>query len=341
MRLVSARWGDPSDALPDQHLDPVMGGWVTSPYGTDELGALPPADAARRASAWRPDPDAFASLVGARELARVVEELTTADPEAWTEHPLETVTLLREPVYVLHYQRGLTSSAARLGERAPAVLDAAEYCRTARPAPTPLGSDDGYNYESTWNGVDSAIVEVIEALANADGVLLDRLDWAWDRVLAAARDRPNPAGAELVDIVGDRDAYHSAINRPWSRALRAAAALARWEDTHVGSIRAEFVALFDEVLVIDGAVGLEYRAILAARRTLLEALVPDWLDDHIDLLFRDDPHGVATLDLMLRWSRPTDWLLDRLRNEIYAAVARRADRALSCVLIAALNQHPD
>ena len=336
---VSSLYGDPKVDL-DQRHDRFTVTSVASPYSTDELRSLSPATAAQRIAAWRPDPHAFFHPVGARELARALQAVVGADLGAWTRDPLELLVLLREPVYVLHYLRALTSSATELGDRAPAVLTGLEASRATRGTPIPLGVDDGYSYESTWDRVDTASVELIKALAEADGDLHDHIGVAWQQVLAAARAYPHPADGDLLDIMGDRDALHSAINRPWSKALDAAVSLARWEVRTLGPVRLEFVAVLDEVVEIVDTRGLEFRAILAARRLALEALLPAWLDDRADVLFRHDPFGLATLDQTLKWSHPSAWLLDRFAPEIYAAARRGADNALSQLLIAMLHQHP-
>ena len=340
VRLVSATCGEPPADTFDHRFDQFEFTGVQSPYSRDDLAALAPSDAASQVAAWRPNLSAFWPPTGSRELARAVEALVTADIPAWTEDPLQIITLLHEPLYVLHYLRALTSIAAQLGDRAPAVLDAIERSRTARPTPTPLGSDDGYDYELTWDGVDVAAIDLIEALAKTNGELGEHIGLVWERVLEATRHRPDPADAELRDILGDRDALHSAINHPWSKGLQAAVALARWEAAHAGPIRTEFAALLDEVIEVGGTAGLEYRAILAAVRPQLEVLVPAWLDDRADRLFRTDDHGAKTFDLTLKWSRATPWLLERFRSEIYAAARRGAANALSHLLIATLNGHP-
>ena len=335
---VSTTYGDPKVDL-DQRHDRFTVTTVASRYSTDELRSLSPATAARRIAAWRPDPQEFFHPVGARELARTLEALVGADLEAWTRDPLEVLVLLREPVYVLHYLRALTSSAAQLGDRAPAVLSDLETSRATRGTPTALGSDDGYSYESTWDCVDTASVELIKALAEADCDLHDHVGMAWQQVLATTRAHSDLVDGDLLAILGDRDALHSAINRPWSKALDAAVSLARWEASTPGSVRLEFVALLDEVIEIVEAPGLEFRAILAARRLALEAQLPAWLDDRADVLFRHDPFGPATLDQTLKWSHPSAWLLDRFAPEIYAAARRGADNALSQLLIAMLHRH--
>jgi hypothetical protein len=83
---------------------------------------------------------------------------------------------------------------------------------------------------------------------------------------------------------------------------------------------------------------MEFRAILATRRPLLESLVPEWLDDRAEALFRDADLGPATFDLTLKWARPTPWLYDRFRHDMFASATRNAEHALSHLLIATLHE---
>lgn len=62
---------------------------------------------------------------------------------------------------------------------------------------------------------------------------------------------------------------------------------------------------FDAAPVAAHTVGLEYRAIIATHRRTLEVLMPAWLDDRANILFRLGEFGPATLELTLRWSHPS------------------------------------
>jgi hypothetical protein len=85
---------------------------------------------------------------------------------------------------------------------------------------------------------------------------------------------------------------------------------------------------------------MEYRAILAAKRPLLEHIAPNWLDANANVLFSRDDLGVATLDLTLRYSRPTTWFFTHFRNDLILAARRSADHAVAWMLIGALHHEP-
>lgn len=308
----------------------------TSPHSAEELSALPALQAAAHIASWRPGLQSRQDLVSARLLARELESVVMINLDAWTSDPIAIVTALREPVYVLHYFRALAESAGALVERAPALIEAAALVREARWTPTPIGDDD-FDYEPRWDGVDEAIVEFVAAVANANGRLDGDLDRAWDWSLRQTRERPL-AQEELADPLGEGDALASAINRPWGRGLEAVLAFAGWEYRNLGQIRAAFEELLDEVVLVPGAVGLEYRAILMSRRQLLEAAAPAWLDTHVDVLFGDGPIGLATFDLTLKWGRPTSWFLRRFQSELLAAARRGAEHAVPWLLIGVLRQ---
>jgi hypothetical protein len=331
---VTAHYGEPSISALDTRLDRSWFGAGRSPHSIEELSALPVLEAASLISEWRPDSQSGGNLVSARELARALEDVVKADLDGWTEDPAAIVTSLREPVYVLHYLQALAANAAGLTERAVAILSAARLVRDAQWEPATIGRDD-FDFEPRWDGVDVAIVDLIGALANKDGRLAGLLDEAWDWVLKLTGERP-PAG-EFGDPLEGGDALNSAINRNWGRGFEAVLALAGWEARNVGEIRPAFEETLDEVVHLPGTVGMEYRAILAARRPFLEVVAPRWMDTNANVLFREDPAGQPTFDLTLKWSRPTSWFLSRFRSELLGAAQRGAEHAVTWLLIGALR----
>jgi hypothetical protein len=334
---VTAHHGEPSAMALETRPDRA---WISSgrsPHGAEALAALPPLAAAALIASWRPDESSGWNLVSARELARTLETVVKADPTGWAEDPTSIVTTLREPVYVLHYFQALTEQAGELSERAPAILDAARLVRLTRWEPTPIGSDD-YDFEPRWDGVDTAIVDLVAALANKQGQLSSNLDDAWGWALEPTTDVS--VDDDLNDPLGEGDALNSAVNRPWGRALEGVLALAAWEFRNLGKIRPAFEETLDRLVSVPGSVGMEYRAILASKRPLLEGIARSWLDSHAGLLFSSDAVGRATFDLTLKWSRPTSWFLGKFRTELVAAARRGAAHATAWMLVGASQDEP-
>ncbi|MEO9236814.1 MAG: hypothetical protein ABI418_01855, partial [Jatrophihabitantaceae bacterium] len=335
---VTAQHGEPSATALETRLERVSISSGQSPHSTEALAALPPIAAAALIASWRPDERSGWNLVSARELARTLETVVKADPIGWTEDPTSIVTTLREPVYVLHYLQALTELAGGLTERAPAILDAARLVRLTRWELAPIGSDD-YDFEPRWDGVDTAIVDLVAALANRQGQLGSNLDDAWAWALGPTTDVP--VDDDLNDPLGEGDALNSAINRPWGRALEAVLALAAWEFRNLGTIRPAFEETLDRLISVPGSVGIEYRAILASKRPLLEGIARSWLDSRAGVvLFSSDAIGRATFDLTLKWSRPTSWFLGKFRTELVAAARRGAAHATAWMLVGALQDEP-
>jgi hypothetical protein len=241
IQRVSEHHGEPSADAFDSRADRFQFASSESPYLPEELAELPVADAARLVSSWRPAPNDFWNVSSARELARTLQSVVAGDVRRWTENPGDVIALLREPVYVVHYLEALTEKASELSDRAAAVLDAIAVIPVDQWEPTPLGPEDGYSFEPTWEGLETRSNRLVSAFANTNGEIATRFDWAWDRAVATIHD--HPTNVDLRDIMGDRDALNSAINRPWGIALETILALARWEAVHAGPLRPRFTTL--------------------------------------------------------------------------------------------------
>ena len=76
-------------------------------------------------------------------------------------------------------------------------------------------------------------------------------------------------------LFADNDPLASAINRTWGHGLQTVLALAAWEFRSHGTVRPEFEQTLNAVIGMVGSVGLEFRAILASHRPLLEAIAAD------------------------------------------------------------------
>lgn len=329
---VSDEYG-PSTPDFGRRIPPFVGSWGQSPYSAEELAALSVAEAESLIAQWRPDSLDSWRLKGARELARALQATVESNPGPWSDDPVRTVRSLREPVYVLHYFNGLTKKAADVSVRTDAIIAATQLARSERWEPTVLGSDN-FDYEPDWNGVDTAIVDLIAGLANSDAPLDLHLDLAWEYATAHLDRVAHPR-----DWVSDStDVLTQAINNRRGRGLQAVLALAAWEHRNGGTIRGRFQDILDELLQIPGDVGMEFRAVLAERRVLLEAIALEWLDNNVDALFREEPLGEATLEISLRYSsRGTPWFYRALRDDLFAAAHRGADNAVMWVVLAMLH----
>ncbi|MEM9746391.1 MAG: hypothetical protein AAF945_06830 [Actinomycetota bacterium] len=347
---VLAGWEEAIDAVTLVHgppdvgaLDrrmPMSGAMVgSSPISRDELAALAPLDAASRAARWRPTADDPWG-VSARELGRTIQVLASERPEDWAEDPVAIVTAMREPVYVDHYLRALQTNAARIVDRAPAVIAAITLVTTERWDPTPIGRD-GFEFEDSWSQVDVSAVELIDALADADAELNDDLAGCWKLALELASDRPDdvrPAD-QYLDSEGHDDPLHHAINSRHGRGLQAAIALGGWEFRRTGAASERLKTMLTAVLSVDGAVGLQLRAVIAASRPFIEAIASAWLDQHDARLF-DDALGPVTFDQTVKYSRPTPILFERSLDRLLGAARRGTHNAVAWLLIAYLWEVP-
>lgn len=347
---VLAGWEDAVDAVTVVHGNPdidalnrrtpMSGSMVgSSPISQDELAALTPLDAAARAARWRPtanDPWG----VSAREMARTIEALAKQRPRDWAEDPVAMVRAMREPVYVDHYLRALEASATEIVDLAPAVLTAIRVVTTERWEPALIGSDD-FDFEDDWSQVDVAAVELIDALADADADLDDDLTGCWQLALELAEDHPDdvrPAN-QYVDSDRHDDPLHHAINSRHGRGLQAVIALGGWEFRRSGASSERLTTTLTSALLVEGAGGLQLRAVIAASRSFLEAIASEWLDAHDATLF-GDVLGPITFDQTLKYSRPTRIFFERSLDRLLGAARRDAHNAVTWLLIAYLWEVP-
>jgi hypothetical protein len=342
---VLAGWEGPIAAVSALHgqIDPEAFGhrlqaaswtWGQSPHSQAELAALPVLDAARLVTGWRPDADSTRRMTGARELATVLESVVAAEPRDWTEDAAVVVETLREPLYVLHYFAALTGKAGEILSRTGEIIMAARYATTERWTPAVLGNDS-FDPEPDWLRVDTAVVDLIIALADRNAPFAEHLDTAWSWAIASINS-PAGTGSSTAD-----DPLHRAINSPRGHGLQAVLSLAHWEYHNLNTIRPQFSEVLDSLLQIAGPVGMEHRAILAWQRSRLELIAQDWLDRRADTLFRDDDLGPATVDITLKYSRTsTPWLYRNLRDDIIAAALRGTENAVPNLLTGTLDGEP-
>lgn len=330
---VSGFYGVPDpQALTGDRAEQWVSRYGQSPYSAAELSARPPLETAALVAAWEPDAESERRMSGHQELAQTLEEVVKANPAGWSADPQGVVTALRRPLYIEHYFRALTEQAADIVSQAPAVLAAALAQLPARGGQAGDQDTEEDAYGEVWQKV---ILDLARALANKDGDLAASLDTLWERALATVRSTPE---ADVGLLFGDNDPLASAINRAWGNGLQTVLALAAWEFRRQGTVRPEFEQALNAVIGMTGSAGLEFRAILARRRPLLEAIAATWLDSHAAPLFREDALAQQTFDLTVKWSQPTTWLYREFTGELFGAALRGTDNAIRLVVVAALHE---
>jgi hypothetical protein len=182
---------------------------------------------------------------------------------------------------------------------------------------------------------EEVVLDLARALANKNADLAASLNDLWERALAAIQNVPETdEGPQFAD----HDPLNSAINRLWGHGLQTALALAAWEFRNHKTIRPEFEHTLDTVTETQGFVGLEFRAILASHRPLLEGIARAWLEAHVTTLFRNGPLAQETFDLTIKWASPTTWLYQEFKTELFDAALRGADNAVRHIVVAALHE---
>ncbi len=330
--VIAGAYGRPGRATLEKRSR-VEAGYGRSPMSTEELAALPVAEAAGRISTWRPDPSEW--LVSARELARSLEAVVKANSGPWLESPLRVATELRHPTYIHHYLRGM-AEAIEKGAR-PSIAETLDLLGLVSARPwdiEPLGRNT-FDYDHNWSGAEQAGVDVVKAMADKDLGFAGRDNEVWSMLEAETRDRGEPSGI----ISGARDPLDSAINRRCTRALEAVLSFMAQEFRLTGAVRRAAFELLEDALRLDGSDGAEHRAIMATRLGFLRHIAPQWVDDVAELMFGDAaPPGLAqiTADLAIKWGRPNRWLFEQYRPLVRDAVSRGVDHGLDHLIIAML-----
>jgi hypothetical protein len=331
--VLAGAYGEPSRSSLEQRPQ-ARAAWGRSPVSEDELRKMTPDEAARLIAAWRPQHGD--SLTSSRELARTLETAVKADPALWAATPLRTGGLLREPLYLSHYMRGLAEARSLDGVPIGELVDLIVLTSTHPWEPTAMG-DPTYDYDPDWEGAKSAAFALITALARNDLGFAERNEEIWAFLEHQARDR------NQATSVPDGDPLTQALNRPCTRALKTMFDVMGHEYRDRQTVRPEALTLLAETLTLNAPDGTQYRAIIASRLAFLHHVAPDWVKDHRNQLFgtaAPDSLGQATVDLALSWGRPDSWLLEHLREQVRDAVRRTIDNALDHFLVAMLWQVP-
>ncbi|MYC84655.1 MAG: hypothetical protein F4X18_03945 [Acidimicrobiia bacterium] len=329
-RLLAARYGElrREDLL---RRDPVRAVRVGSPINAEELGSIPPDQAAERVARWRPEPGDW--NVSALELARTLRALVKEDPSAWVSEPEHIVRKLRHPLYINHYLQAAAELAADMPLPVADLLDVVQLVRS-EPWPVVPLSRGRLEQDHGWQGAHRSSVTLIDEWIKAEVDFGDRTDEVWAIIESAARDPSDPSWGS-----DDRDPMSRAINRSRTRAFETTIRFVAAELRASRPVRPAFENLLEFGLRLGGGDGAEYRAILAPRIAWLRHVMTEWTDANLDLLFGAlAPDGLAqtTIDLAIQWSQPNRWLLETYPEMIQDAVTRRVGRAMSHLLVGML-----
>ncbi len=215
LAVLSAKYSVPPGRDHYQSPPVVEVIWAMSPIAAEELLDHPVLEAARLVSEWRPEPGIW-QIGGPLELARTLEDVVKQNPIGWGTTPLKVAMTLRHPIYIGHYLRAMAEVCRTADIPINELFDLMTLLRTHPWEPGPPGFYDS-DSNGGWRGVDQAVVQVIRTLADADLGFGDRSEKAWNILVSGVSDRFEPSG-----LLGEvEDPYHSAINRPCTRALQA------------------------------------------------------------------------------------------------------------------------
>lgn len=337
--VVSEVHGPPDPSTLSRSSPQPEATWGSSPILAEDLSQMGVLEAASMVSRWRPGTTGpFEGT--ARELARALEAVVAKHPEVWANDPSTVVKELREPIYVEHYFRALAGVATSVATQATALISAIELVRRERWEPSVIGSDD-FEYERNWSSADLASIQLIRMLADADADLTDSISRCWDISTSQTMALPDDHGA--ADKYERRSEQESPINRainaPYGNGLQAVIALGGWEFRRSEAQSMRLGAVLTDVLAIEGAVGVELRAIIARSRPYLETIASDWMERHHQQLF-EGVLGSITFDQTIKYSHPTKRLFQQSFQRFIDAALRSSDHAAKYLIVANLWEHP-
>ena len=304
-----------------------------SPFSIDELASLSPEEACRRISGWRPQQGEW--RVSARGLSETLERVVINNPAHWVRHPLRIAMALRHPTYIHRYLAAIHATLSNGRAPIDELIRLISLLRT-HPWKAAELSPDKFDYDTHWENVDRATIDLIESLAKEDVGFAGLSNEVW-KILKSAVKARSESTEDAVRV--RRDPLDTAIGSPWTRALMAALEFMAYEFRNTDCIRPDAFRLLAETLRLDGDAGLYYRAIIALNIGLLRHLAPEWVERNRDLLFGSEaPTGLGqkTVDQALKWGKPDKWLLETFRRGVMDAVCRQVRNALDHYLNAML-----
>jgi hypothetical protein len=318
-RVSAARFGAPS-----------------SPIDAEMLATLEPLEAAERVAAWRPEQPSSFFGSSAEGLASALRQVIDARLDDWlAADPVALARALREPLYIAVFVNAMSEHATPAPDRADQLVALAEVVRSEPWSPADLGAGP-LGEQNSWARPADAAVQLLARLGRLDALPDALAERVWDQIAGAFAQRGDRSA-----IVADpmSEPLTQAINRPSMRALDVAFAVA-------GSVPPDprLLDLVDDALALEGADGLQARAILARRLHWLRQAAPDWFAQRASDIFgapAPGDLGAATVDLYLEWGEPDRDLAVEQRNAIVGALEReRWQEAVQHLLLALQHDVP-
>ncbi|MGZ6692846.1 MAG: hypothetical protein ACXVHQ_36245 [Solirubrobacteraceae bacterium] len=289
-----------------------------TPITLEELATLTPRDAAARVAAWRPAPDRAFFGPSAEGLAGTLRRAMDADMDRWiAAGPVKLATALQQPMYITVWLQALEANAARLAHVADEIVTLTELVRSEPRSAEDL-EGDALAPRNSWAYLAEQAIKLLGQLGRFGALRGEVDDRAWAQVVGAVRQRSGISGPIEDQTRGPLDA---AVVRPSMRALEAAVAIGGGSTP---TPEPRLLALFEELLALDGIDGLHSRAMLAPQLNWLRSGAPAWFAEHEPLLFggaAPNDLGQATFDLYLEWGSPYKPMLQEQRPRIIAALA--------------------
>ncbi len=319
-------------------LSSPMSGFSTgrSPISRDELLRIEPLQACDLVRNWRPAQSDF--LISALELARTLMEVVEMKGSDWIKDPISICLHLTHPTYIHFYLEGILKycQSSRL-EDVDSLLKALGEIYSWDYEPEILGIKDGYSYESDWQGVRDAIIQLYK-------LLLDR-DYGLGKHQVAIRNIFLEASSDShleSNVFGDDiDPLTKAINRSSTKATEALISYMAYLSRSNLDIEEECFLHLEKLFKIENDNGLQYRAIILQRIGFLHFVSPDWFSQLAPSIFKaheTDDFGFKTFSMTLKMMPNVhDWFLQMFKVEIFSHVKAGSPRAMDFLLIGMLR----
>lgn len=330
-----------------QHLSPPIVGArdhdvefrpATSPISVAEMNLGHVSDACERIRDWRAGPNDWPN--SAREVGLALTSAASTEPARWSSDPMDLFSLLEHPTYIDALISAFASQVVPLSFRSDVAIDIATYV-SARDSKSvqPIGDEPMFDYEADWSSSIDGSLKILQRFANNtsdnDDFRGNRAE-AWRLVLVVAEKtvstdrRPDES----------EDSLHRAINRSSTKAFEVALALMGLDFRTDGEISPTGLHMLDLALSLPGEDGKEYRAVVATHLPFLNTVAREWLTSNLELLFGSESGALGrdAIDMALKWGTAFQPLLDGFADQVFAAVARKTERALDHLLIAMLHE---
>jgi hypothetical protein len=303
IELVRARYGEPmTEGL-------VVGKAFAfyrekqSPFTTDELNSLAPAEAATKIAEWSPEPgdDFGPDRYG---LSSELTKLVTENFEQWTGTDAgQLVRSVDRPIYLMAYVQAV-SEHDEPATLPASMLDVIEALIDIQTAQLASGQVDGPRWPDIWYSA----LPLLVRLPLDDPALLKRVWDVLDRVCdpneQIVRPGPTTYGSAIAAAIGVADKTMSDDQLP-----------------------DRSVAMLDDALELPAQLGESVRTTIGINLGWLLAGAPTWIKEHLDQLIGDTGLGRFTFKTFLERGRPSIALLELLQDRIWAALSSQATAA--------------